>query len=154
MSSIYIAHPIDHVDPTTADLIWEAEEAAATAVRARADLWAYRPGRAFVVGDARARLRREQHDRRAGLVGGADGDPAHALVADIEPHLEPEHVSIEREGCLGIGVREEAGVDGDVHGVHDIQVGEGGASRFLVGFVRRFAMHGSMPGRNGAPRSR
>ena len=55
MSSIYIAHPIDHVDPTTADLIWEAEEAAATAVRSRADLWAYRPGRAFVVGDATPR---------------------------------------------------------------------------------------------------
>jgi len=55
MTIIYIAHPIDHVDPAAAETIWAAEQAVAHAIRSLGDVWAYRPGRAFIIGESAPR---------------------------------------------------------------------------------------------------
>src|SRR5690242_5413234 len=54
-------------------------------------------GALLLVGDARARRRREKHDGGTRLVARTDGDPAHAVVADIVADLETERVAIERK---------------------------------------------------------
>ena len=59
--------------------------------------------------------------------------------------LEAEGVSVERHGCVWVGVREIALVNGDVHGHHANCGSETGASRFLIGLVTCFATHGAIP---------
>src|SRR5580704_11157237 len=49
---------------------------------------------ALVVGDAGIGGRRRQEDRRVGLAGGADGDPAHLAGSDVGADLEAEGVAI------------------------------------------------------------
>src|ERR687894_637682 len=57
-------------------------------------------------------------DGRAGLVGGSDRDPAHPAVSDVVVYLEAENVAVEGQGGVRVVVREEARVNGDVHGSH------------------------------------
>lgn len=58
MSMIYIARPIDHTDPQRADLLRQAETAAAEAVRSMTSMWAYHPARAYTIGDSAPRTPR------------------------------------------------------------------------------------------------
>ena len=102
-------------------------------------------GAALVVGDAGVGGRRVQHDGRAGLVGGADRDPAHPAVADVVADLEAEGVAVEGQRGLRVVVREEGRVNGDVHGGHARCGSRAGASRFLIGLVTCLATHGGMP---------
>src|SRR5919199_5194693 len=108
-------------------------------------------GAALVVGDAGVGGRRMQDDGRAGLVGGADGDPAHPAVADVVADLEAEGVAIEGQRGVRVVVWEEARVNGDVHGGHASWGSVTAASRFLIGLVTCFAPHhGIPPGARGA----
>src|SRR3954454_19440720 len=75
-------------------------------------------GPALVVGDAGSGRRGVQDDRGAGLVGRADRDPVHPAVLDVASDLEAEGVAVEGQGRVGVVVREEGRVDGDVHGGH------------------------------------
>src|SRR5687767_12536729 len=109
---------------------------------------------AFVVGDARIGGRRREQDRRAGLVWVTDRDPAHLALADVVADLEAEHVAIEGEGLLRVVVREERGVNGDIHGGHDRRGSRAGASRFLIGLDTCFARHGGIPAVTRAPSRR
>jgi hypothetical protein len=69
------------------------------------------------------------------LFRGADGDPAHPVVADVVADLEAEGVAVERQGGVGVVVRQVAAVDDDVH-ADQARCGAGaGASRFLIGLV-------------------
>src|SRR5215207_527452 len=102
-------------------------------------------GAALVVGDAGVGGRRVQNDGCAGLVGGADRDPAHHAVSDVVSDLEAEGVPIERQGGVRVVVREEARVNGDVHCGHASCGSVTGASRFLTGLVTCFATHGGIP---------
>src|SRR5664279_4127260 len=101
-------------------------------------------GAALVVGDAGVDGRRMQHDGRVGLVRGADRDPAHPVVSDIEADLEAESVAIEGQGGVRVVLREEARMNGDVHGGHASCGAEVRASRFLTGLVTCFATHGGI----------
>ena len=102
-------------------------------------------GAALVVGDAGGGGRRIQDDRRAGLAGGADRDPAHPVVADVVADLEAEGVAVEGQGGVRVVVRKEARVNGDVHG-RQSRCGSGaGASRFLTGLVTCFATQDGIP---------
>src|SRR6185312_10412362 len=100
-------------------------------------------GALLLVGDAGAGVRREQHDGGSGLLGWTDGDPAQAVVAHVVAHLEAEGVAVERQRGVRVGVREEAGVDADVHGGtarcgrsrHARSGSAAGASPFLIGCV-------------------
>ena len=86
-----------------------------------------------------------QQDGRAGLVGGADRDPAHLPLSDVVADLEAEGVAVEGQGGVRVVVREEGRVNGDVHAGH-ARCGSGaGASRFLIGLVTCFATHGGIP---------
>src|SRR5712671_2661835 len=78
-------------------------------------------------------------NRRAGLVGGADRDPAHPAVCDVVADLEAEGVAIEGQGCVRVVMREEGRVNGDVHGGHSSCGSVTGATRFLIGLVTCFA---------------
>ncbi len=102
-------------------------------------------GAALVVGDAGVDGRRVEDDGRLRLVGRADGDPAHPLVADVEADLEAEGVAVEGQRGIRVGVREHARVNGDVHGAHDKDGSGAGASRFLTGRVTCFATQGGIP---------
>ncbi len=102
-------------------------------------------GAALVVGDAGVGGRRVQDDGRAGLVGGADRDPAHLAVSDVVTDLEVEGVAIEGQGCVRVLVREEARVNGDVHGGQASCGSVTRASRFLIGLVTCFATHEGIP---------
>ena len=102
-------------------------------------------GAALVVGDAGVGGRRVQDDGRAGLVGGADRDPAHPVVSDVVADLEAEGVAVEGQGGVRVVVREEARVNGDVHGGHARCGSVAGASRFLIGLVTCFATHDGIP---------
>src|SRR3954452_19739847 len=102
-------------------------------------------GAALVFGDAGGGGRRIQDDRRAGLVGGTDRDPAHAAVVDLVADLEAEGVAIEGHRRVRIVVWEEGREDRDVHGGHASCGSVAGASRFLIGLVTCFATHGGMP---------
>lgn len=73
-------------------------------------------GAALVVVDARAGLRRVQDDGRRRLSGRPHRDPAHAVVANVIADLEAKDVAVERQRSVRVVVREEAGVDADVHG--------------------------------------
>jgi hypothetical protein len=73
-------------------------------------------GAALLVGDAGAGGRRIQDDGRAGLVSGADRDPAHPGVSDVVADLEAKGVAPEGQGRVRVVMREEGLVDGDVHG--------------------------------------
>ena len=64
-------------------------------------------GAALVVGDAGVGGRRVQDDRRAGLVGRADRDPAHPAVPDVVADLEAEGVAVEGQRGVRVVVREE-----------------------------------------------
>src|SRR5947207_10858525 len=75
-------------------------------------------GAALVVGDAGGGARRVEDDRRVGLVGGADRDPVHAAVFDVVAELEAEGVAVESQGGVRVVVRDEARVNGYVHGAH------------------------------------
>ena len=86
-----------------------------------------------------------QDDRHARLIGRADGVPVQPAVLDLVAHLEPEHVTVEGQGGVGVVVREKGGVNGDVHGGHASRRARLGASRFLTGLETRFAMHGGIP---------
>src|SRR5438128_948707 len=103
-------------------------------------------GAALVVGDgAGADTWRVKDDRRAGLVGRADRNPAHPAVSDIVADLEAEGVAIEGERCVRVGVREEGRVNGEVHGGHARTGSVTRASRFLIGLVTCFATQGAIP---------
>src|SRR5438309_1287254 len=103
-------------------------------------------GAALVVGDgAGADAWRVKDDRRAGLVGRADRDPAHPTVSDIIADLEAEGVAIERERCVRVGVWEEARVNAEVRGSHARTGSVTRASRILIGLVTCFATHGAIP---------
>src|SRR5438552_14231814 len=84
-------------------------------------------------------------NRRAGLVGGADRDPAHPAVSDVVADLEAEGVAVEGQGRVRVVVREDARVNGDVHGGHSRCGSVTGASRFLTGLVTCFATHDAIP---------
>jgi hypothetical protein len=58
---------------------------------------------------------------------------------------KPRGVAIEGQGCVRVVVREEARVNGDVHGGHASCGSVTRASRFLIGLVTCFAMHGDIP---------
>jgi hypothetical protein len=88
---------------------------------------------------------RRQDDGRAGLVGGADRDPAHPAVSDVVADLEAEGVAIERQGGVRVVVREEGPVDGDVHGGQASCGSLTRASRFLTGRVTCFATQEGIP---------
>src|ERR1022692_3323511 len=92
-------------------------------------------GAALVVGDPRVGGRRRPEDGRAGLAGGADRDPAHLAVSDVAADLEAEGVAIEGQGGVRVVVREEARVNGDVHGGQASCGSVTRASRFLIGLV-------------------
>ena len=62
-------------------------------------------GPALVIGDAGVGARRVQDDRRAGLAGGADRDPAQPAVIDVVPDLEAEGVAIEGQRGVRVVVR-------------------------------------------------
>lgn len=62
-------------------------------------------GAALVVGNAGVGRRRVQDDGRAGLVGWADGDPAHPAVSNVVADLQAEGVAIEGEGGVRVVVR-------------------------------------------------
>src|SRR5215510_13242607 len=102
-------------------------------------------GAALVVGDAGVGGRRRQEDGRARLVFGADRDPAHLAASDVVADLEAEHVAVEGQGGIRIVVREEARVNGDVHGGHASCGSVTRASRFLTGLVTCFATHDGIP---------
>ena len=102
-------------------------------------------GAALVVGDAGRGGRRVQDDGRAGLVGGTDRDPVHPAVLDVVADLEAERVAVEGQGRVRVVVREQALVNGDVHGGHASVRSVTGASRFLTGLVTCFATHGGIP---------
>ena len=102
-------------------------------------------GAALVVGDAGVGGRRSQEDGRAGLAGRADRDPAHLAVSDVVADLEAEGVAVEGQGGVRVVVREEARVNGDVHG-DQASCGSGArASRFLTGLVTCLATHDGIP---------
>ena len=66
-------------------------------------------------------------------------------VADVDADLEAERVAVEGERGVRVVVREEARVNGDVHGGH-VRCGSGaGASRFLTGLVTCFATQDGNP---------
>src|SRR5438477_5296255 len=103
-------------------------------------------GAALVVGDgAGADTRRVKDDRRAGLVGRADRNPAHPAVSDIVADLEAEGVEVVGERCVRVGGREEGRVNGEVHGGHARTGSVTRASRFLIGLVTCFATQGAIP---------
>src|SRR5215467_2467254 len=103
-------------------------------------------GAALVVGDAAAgRGRRLQDDGRAGLVGGADRDPAQPAVSDVVADLEAEGVAIEGQGGVRVVVREEARMNRDVHSGQASCGSVTRASRFLTGLVTCFATHDGIP---------
>ena len=81
----------------------------------------------------------------SGLADGADRDPAHPLVADVDADLEAEGVAVEGQGGVRVVVREEARVNGDVHGRHANCRSSSRASRFLIGLVTCFATHAGIP---------
>src|ERR671918_1635567 len=108
-------------------------------------------GAALVVGDAGVGGRRREEDGRARLIGGADRDPAHPAASHVAADLEAEGVAIEGQGCVRVVVREEGRVDGEVHGGHASSGSMTGASRFLIGLVTCFAMHGGIPAVTRAP---
>src|SRR3954447_15158554 len=104
----------------------------------------------FLCRDAGVDGRRVQHDRGVGLVGGSDGDPAHSPVPHVVAHLEAEEIAVEAEGGVGVGLREHARVDADVHAGHARCRSRGcaspflTASRFFCGRVTCFATHDGM----------
>src|SRR6266487_4051385 len=102
-------------------------------------------GAPLVVGDAGVGGRRRQEDGRAGLVFRADRDPAHLAGSDVVADLEAENVAVEGQGGVRVVMREEARVDGDVHGGHTRCGWVTGASRFLTGLVTCCATHGGIP---------
>src|SRR6516162_10481569 len=72
---------------------------------------------ALVVGDAATgSARRLQDYGRAGLAEGTDRDPAHPAVTDVVADLEAEGVAVKGQGGVRVVVREEARMNGDVHG--------------------------------------
>src|SRR4051812_23283963 len=111
-------------------------------------------GAALVVGDAGVDGRRCQEDGRAGLVGGADRDPAHRALSDVGADLEAEGVAIEGQGGVRVDVREDGGVNGQVHGGHARCGPPTGASRFLIGLLTCFATHDGIPSAACAARRR
>jgi hypothetical protein len=78
-------------------------------------------------------------NRRPGLVGGADRDPAHPAVCDVVADLEAEGVAIEGQGCVRVVMREEGRVNRDIYRGHASCSSVTGASRFLIGLVTCFA---------------
>src|SRR5207302_7226852 len=84
-------------------------------------------------------------NRRAERVGGADRDPAPPAVSDVVADLEAGGVAVEGQGGVRVVVREEARVNGDVHGGHCRFGSVTGASRFLTGLVTCFATHDGIP---------
>jgi hypothetical protein len=79
------------------------------------------------------------------LARGTDGVPLHAAVLDVVADLEAEDVAIEGQGGIRVVLREEARVDGDVHGGQASCGSGAGASRSLTGLVTCFATHGGIP---------
>ena len=59
---------------------------------------------------------RREEDGRAGLVGGADRDPAQLAFADVVADLEAEGAP-ESQGCVRVVMRKDGRVNGEVHGV-------------------------------------
>src|SRR5829696_8791295 len=80
-----------------------------------------------------------------GWSGRPDGDPPHPAVPDVLADLEAEGVAIEGQGRVRVVLREEARVNGDVHGGHARCGSVTRASRFLTGLVTCFATHDSIP---------
>src|SRR5699024_8138628 len=109
---------------------------------------------ALLLGDVRVGSGRVEHDVDVGLSRWADGQPAHVLIADVLADLEAERVAVEAQCGLSVGVREEAGVNGDVHAAHRRARLPETASRFLTGLVTRRAMHGGIPSAQSACCSR
>ena len=56
--------------------------------------------------------------RGGGLVGGADRDPAHPVVADVVADLEAEDVPVEGQRGVRVVCGRKAEANGDVHGGH------------------------------------
>src|SRR4051794_8963618 len=102
-------------------------------------------GAALILGDARVDARRRQEDGRAGLVRRADRDPAHPALTDVAADLEAEGVAVEGHGGVRVVVREDGGVDGEVHGGQARDGAGTWASRFLTGLVTCFATHDGSP---------
>src|SRR5260370_13795871 len=92
-------------------------------------------GAALVVGDAGVGGGRGEGAGGARLVRGAGRDSPHPLVSDVVADLEAEGVAIEGQGGVRVVMREEAPMNGDVHGGHASCSSVTGASRFLIGLV-------------------
>ena len=99
----------------------------------------------LVVGDARGDAGRVQDDGGLGLPDRPDGDPAHALVADVAADLEPEGVAVEGSEASGsVCGRKLAWMLMSM----TVTLGaarRGRASRFLTGLVTCLATHGAIP---------
>ena len=80
------------------------------------------------------------HDQDAALAFYRD-----TLGLDVVADVEAERVAIEGEGGVRILVRQEAGVNRDVHGGHASCGSLTGASRFLTGRVTCLATHDGIP---------
>ena len=81
----------------------------------------------------------------SGWSGGPTVSQRMPFVPDVVAELEAERVAVEGQGGVGVVVREEAGVNVDVHDGHASAARRRGASRFLIGLVTFFASHDGMP---------
>jgi hypothetical protein len=70
---------------------------------------------------------------------------AHLALSDVAADLEAEGVAIEGQGGVRVVVREEARVNGDIHGDQASCGSVTRASRFLIGLVTCFATHDGIP---------
>src|SRR5699024_756299 len=86
-----------------------------------------------------------EHDRRLWLLGWADRDPAHVAVTDVLANLEAQHVPVESERVVRIGVWKEGVVNDQAHAKDDSGTLGRCASSFLTGLDTCFAMHGGIP---------
>src|SRR5690625_1080369 len=102
-------------------------------------------GALLVLGDAGVGGGRVEDDRGPRLALRAHRDPAHRPLTDVLADLEAHRVAVERERGLRVGVRKEAGVNGDVHGRHASSGSRDAASLFLIGRVTVLATQGGTP---------
>ena len=102
-------------------------------------------GAALVVGDAGVGGRRCRTMDVPGWPAGPTVIQRILPVSDVVADLEAEGVAVEGQRGVRVVVREEARVNGDVHGGHARCGSVTGASRFLIGLVTCFATHDGIP---------
>jgi len=85
---------------------------------------------------------REAGDRHAGLVGGADRDPAHPAVSDLVADLEAEGVPVEGKEASGPSCGRKVAW---MAVFMTVTIAAARCRRFLIGLVSCFATHGGIP---------